>query len=799
MLNKLLTMILICSLILINMAGITVSAAYTFEEVIGSLAKSKGKSLLGEKWYAESDPQGVFTMTEVDVKGQSFKKALRFVVPERYPSAWDAQVFFKFDSEIKKGDILFYSYKIRGIESFDESTYVKINARLRALDGDNTSINCDASAPISEEWTQVYGSDIAQITSQGKSNICMHLGLAKQTVEVADLMVINFGNEIALNDLPVMKQTYVGIEEDAPWRASADERIEEMRKGDIKLNLVSKDGEPVSDAKITINQTRHKYGFGSIVNIQPFQDQKFKDTVKSISNRSGFENALKMNFITDNEKGTADTIKWFKENDIDVRGHTLIWGQFHRLPADRRDQLSTDPKLLKEFTIEYIKKYVDKYKDDVYIWDVVNEPYSSKDFSDLLGREVMIDWFKTAREADPDCLLALNDYAMISYDIAHQDFTYDLIKYLIDNGAPLDVIGMQGHVQLVPPEKIISILDRFAELDRDIEITEFTFPTRDEELQAEFTRDFLTSVFSHPTTTSIVAWGFWEGWMFEKDAAMFRSDYSIKPNGEVWMDLIYNKWWTKDEGLTDDDGSYGTRAFLGKHEVTVSVGGKEAKFDIALDLDGKLLEMTYDGNEIKLASDESLLPEMPKISRKIGGVDYVPEVVVKPEYPSFTDISGHWAEDYITSMIYKNVVNGFGDQTFRPDAMINCDAFIKMVVAMLGEKASETDGYWAEPWINKAIELGLLLDGEIDNYDRPITRAEMAMISARALGDFKNSGISIDEITDYNDITDYFKPFILEAYYRGIIFGYDDGSFRPDNNATRAEGIAILTRIYEQK
>jgi GH35 family endo-1,4-beta-xylanase len=106
---------------------------------------------------------------------------------------------------------------------------------------------------------------------------------------------------------------------------------------------------------------------------------------------------------------------------------------------------------------------------------------------------------------------------------------------LKDNGAPLGGLGFQGHFNddtLSGPEQLWTIIDRYAELGLDMQVTEFDIGTDDEQLQADYTRDFLTAVFAHEGISAVTTWGFWENAYFDPRRAMFRSDWSIKPNGQ---------------------------------------------------------------------------------------------------------------------------------------------------------------------------------------------------------------------------------------------------------------------------
>ena len=136
---------------------------------------------------------------------------------------------------------------------------------------------------------------------------------------------------------------------------------------------------------------------------------------------------------------------------------------------------------------------------------------------------------------------------------------------------------MQGHfgTTVTPPETVVRILDRFAKFGKPIQVTEFDLPIADEKGQAQIPRDFLTAIFSHPATDAFTMWGFWEGKMWQPPAAFIRKDWTVKPNGQAWMNLVLKEWWTDMNTTTGPDGSCTTRGFLGDYKVTVTVGHKE--------------------------------------------------------------------------------------------------------------------------------------------------------------------------------------------------------------------------------
>jgi endo-1,4-beta-xylanase len=99
-------------------------------------------------------------------------------------------------------------------------------------------------------------------------------------------------------------------------------------------------------------------------------------------------------------------------------------------------------------------------------------------------------------------------------------------------------------------------------------------------LQADYTRDLLTLAFSHPSVTAIMIWGFWEGRHWKPDAALWRRDWSIKPNGKVWTDLIMREWHSAGESVTDADGWISFRGFHGIYQIDAGTG---ASHQVSLD------------------------------------------------------------------------------------------------------------------------------------------------------------------------------------------------------------------------
>jgi hypothetical protein len=159
-----------------------------------------------------------------------------------------------------------------------------------------------------------------------------------------------------------------------------------------------------------------------------------------------------------------------------------------------------------------------------------------------------------------------------------------------------------------------------------------------------------------------------------------------------------------------------------------------------------------------------------------------------------------WFYESVMTLSRAGIINGYPSGDFHPDGSINADAFIKMTVTALGHTDIENGAeYWASTYIDKARELGLVIDGEFNSYTRPICRNEMSRIVIRALDEeYPDNLLAYKSlITDYASIHAGCRDYVVKAYCKGILTGYTDGSFRSENTATRAEAATIIHRLID--
>jgi GH35 family endo-1,4-beta-xylanase len=424
----------------------------------------------------------------------------------------------------------------------------------------------------------------------GGATVTFQTGYLKEEFELAGLEVWNFG-DAEFESVPHTPLTYVGRKLDADWRAEADKRIDQIRKSDLAISVVGADGNPLAGATVHVRQQRHAFDFGTAASAQMIagdheQKSKYCEVLKQYFNTAAIENGLKWESWDKwpgNQRQTLAAIDWLNENNIPVRGHVMVWPG-HRYLPEWIKSIEDKPDALAKVIDGHIREVGYATKGKVRDWDVINEIFDNRDLTNALGDEAAIHWFKEARRIAPGVDLYYNDYAGLvrgGHPTAHKDHFEQTVKYLVDGGAPIDGIGIQSHFGslLTPPQRLISELDRWNALGLKIQITEFDVTVPDEQLRADFARDFLIACFSHEAVDGIVTWGFWAPAHWEPKSALFDSDWNPTPIGQHWIELTKKRWWTDETLTTDAEGKVNLRGFKGTYSIQCN--GKEVTVDLA--------------------------------------------------------------------------------------------------------------------------------------------------------------------------------------------------------------------------
>ena len=405
------------------------------------------------------------------------------------------------------------------------------------------------------------------------------------------------------------------------------------RKASAKIKVIGKDGKPLANAKVHLNQVNHEFLFGcGAFEAVPYTNSPAvqngngivlpdgkKITEKEVQEfKIRLEDRMKkwldlFNFGTlpfywggfEPEEGKPHTeqlmnaAKFLKSKDVTVKGHPLCWhtGCVPWL-------MNYDNRTILKKQLERIHREVKTFKGVIDMWDVINEVvimpvYDKYDnavtrICKELGRVGLVKKvFDAAQETNPDGIFLINDFNLSSnYEI--------LIDGCLNAGVPIKTIGLQSHQHqgVWSLEKTEEILSRFEHFGLPIHFTENTIvagPLVDpsindlqdahyddatpefEQKQAEALETMYRNLFeNHPLVTAITNWDFGDGAWLNAPSGVIRKDGSLKPSYNTLHHLIKEEWHTENDLVTDENGFIQLEGFKGKYELTYN--GKKGNF-----------------------------------------------------------------------------------------------------------------------------------------------------------------------------------------------------------------------------
>jgi len=386
--------------------------------------------------------------------------------------------------------------------------------------------------------------------------------------------------------------------------------IRNNRMKDVMLTVVQADGTPLGNQEVVVEQTKHKFLFGTAAfDLVPLTNGEYEGKKKEQAEQradqlAGLFNAATLPFywarfepqrgkpMTEHLKNAA---RWCIDHSLLVKGHPLCW---HTLTADWLLSMS-NLEILKAQT-ERIHRDVSDFRGLIDMWDVINEAVIMPVFDKYdngmtrlckeMGRINLIKaLFETARAENPSATLLINDFDVSpAYDI--------LVEGCLEAGVKIDAIGIQSHMHqgYWGVEKTLKVLEQFSRFNLPMHFTETTlvsgqlmppeivdlndyqveeWPTTSEgeDRQAEEAILHYTTLFAHPLAEGITWWDMSDGGWLNAPAGLIRKDGSSKLAYEELLKLVKGEWWMSPaKFMTDENGKINFTGFPGEYELTYS-------------------------------------------------------------------------------------------------------------------------------------------------------------------------------------------------------------------------------------
>jgi uncharacterized repeat protein (TIGR02059 family) len=280
-----------------------------------------------------------------------------------------------------------------------------------------------------------------------------------------------------------------------------------------------------------------------------------------------------------------NTLSWFQKVGWNMRAHNLLWGgtsstDYHELPQWVG---ILAPKVMYDTCKMRVVREVSRYKGIVNEYDVLNEPTHATYLQSKVGDSINWNCFKWAHGADPDARLFVNDYNIIEYADQTTNFV-NLVKKMIQNGAPVGGLGAQCHIG--NSTDIVNFKSRFDQLARiglPIKVTEFDMNAGSvsQQVQAIETSKMMRLCFSHPGIEGFIFWGLTDpGWATGVEN-LINVDRTPRIVADSVYHLIHEVWSTKLNAITDASGSYTFKGYFGDYDVLVKVGNTWKKYSVS--------------------------------------------------------------------------------------------------------------------------------------------------------------------------------------------------------------------------
>ena len=425
-------------------------------------------------------------------------------------------------------------------------------------------------------------------------------------------------------------------EQEDSWKQRADEGIERYRKGDGRLTVVDKEGNPIPNAKIKLIQKSHEFRFGANI----FMLDELETEEKNEKYKKYFAelfNMATLPFYWDTlepEKGkpryAKDSPKVYRRPPIDL---CIEFCEKHGIEP-REHALAYDaffPKWLYGASVDEIKRELERryaeiserYADKIPTIEVTNEMEWESGKTSFYDEPDFVEWcFKLAEKHFPDNELVINEHGRLCWEdrCRATDKYYSYIEANMLKGARIDAIGMQYHLfykaeheyektrSTLNPENLYKHMDLYSNFGKPLQITEVTVPAysweaEDEEIQAEIIEKLYSIWFSHPNVEQVIYWNLVDGYahLWDPDpekikasqgdmtlgenyyyGGLLRFDLSPKPAYFRIKDLLQKKWHTETELITDENGSAEFRGFYGDYCAKVEFGVQEVKTEFSL-------------------------------------------------------------------------------------------------------------------------------------------------------------------------------------------------------------------------
>lgn len=407
------------------------------------------------------------------------------------------------------------------------------------------------------------------------------------------------------------------------------EGIEKNRKANAEIEVVDKDGNPVSDVTVRYNLKKHAFLHGANCFMldeleTPEKNASYKESFRKVFNEATVPfywcdlepEKGKPRFAKDSPKvyrrpAPDLCVEYCEHSNITPKLHCLNYDQFTPRWVNNADVAEVKRELENR-----IRLIAERYRDRIHCMEVINETLCGwtddeiRHSTAFFSEDDLISWsFDTARKYLPQNELIINEATESAWTVTRGERSWYAMSILDAQrrGAKIDGIGMQYHMfyrredeaekilPLYDPKRLFAVMDFYDKhFHLPLQVTEVTIPAysnsaEDEELQAKVIENLYSIWFSHPAMEAVIYWNLVDGYAYRAEpgdmsagenyfyGGLMRFDFTKKPAYDMIDELFNHRWHTEGSVRTGADGKADFRGFKGDYEIVLEKNGQRVK------------------------------------------------------------------------------------------------------------------------------------------------------------------------------------------------------------------------------
>lgn len=578
----------------------------------------------------------LFNSFSVNDSSLPFTSAMRIDV-NSYVNPEDVRQHWIVDTPVTQGDKLFARFYARSRNS--DGSPVTLSARFERPTSPHTGV--EETFVAGSEW-QEFLFAFEATEDRDSSQFQLRFGYGDPILDVGGVVLFNHGQDYDSSLLPRKIHSYQGRDADAPWRQAAQSTAKTQRDDAVAITILDPDGNPAEGVSLQLVPLREDYQIGSVINedwvvgsssLTP-DGQRYRSIVSQLFTHVTDEKSQQWNHWIDDPLPATQLLAWAIANGLAVHGQPILSGKLDGDPTPASVRTTYEDKLTNEGTVAaeaYLESAITDYlavsasaildgdlgaaNVEVAQWDVLRHPLQETAIWDITGEDFLFASIAAARAAaNPASQFFVSEDHILSRESGAEDLLEQWITGSLAAEVPIDGIAFQSHFLSDQLPSISSILDdlrRFEETGLVLQVGEFDVDAKflDHQSQADFTRDFLLAVESNAAVNATSLAGFWNGShpRAADDAALFGSDWSVKPNGQVLIDSLRRGGPVLE---TSSDGSVLATVPRGSYQAhVVAIDGTSFTTTVTVDAGGTFAEIVVPATPTDIEVSDSTINE----------------------------------------------------------------------------------------------------------------------------------------------------------------------------------------------